>query len=96
MIGTKCECHGLYQHRIFAHVYLVVDYPSPILAQMDPPSLAKPKHLVPYPNCFLCCESCQLGKHSCSLFPRSVLNKALSRFALVHLITDYPQSSWLF
>jgi len=30
------------------------------------------------------CESCQLGKHSCNSFPRSVTHDALSPFALVH------------
>ena len=30
------------------------------------------------------CESCQLGKHNCSSFPRSVAHSASSPFALVH------------
>jgi len=30
------------------------------------------------------CESFQLRKHSCSLFPSSVSQRALSHFALVH------------
>jgi len=32
----------------------------------------------------LVCESCQLGKHSCNSFPRSVSHKASSPFALFH------------
>ena len=30
------------------------------------------------------CESCQLGKHSCTSFPHSVTCDALSPFTLVH------------
>nr|KYP37334.1 Retrovirus-related Pol polyprotein from transposon TNT 1-94 [Cajanus cajan] len=86
MIDIGCESHGLYHLRTSAPVSLVTDSPSLIHAQLGHPSLAKLQHLVPRLSklSHLSCESCQLGKHSRSSFSRSVLNRALSPFALVH------------
>jgi len=35
-------------------------------------------------TCYESCESCQLRKHSSTPFPKSVSNRALSPFILVH------------
>ena len=39
---------------------------------------------LPYRSYLIWCESCQLGKHSRTSFPRSVTRDASSPFALVH------------
>nr|KYP47699.1 Retrovirus-related Pol polyprotein from transposon TNT 1-94 [Cajanus cajan]KYP65370.1 Retrovirus-related Pol polyprotein from transposon TNT 1-94 [Cajanus cajan] len=86
MIGIGCESHGLYHLRTSAPAGLVVDSPSLIHAQLSHPSLAKLQHLVSHLSklSHLSCESCQLGKYSHNSFSRSVPNRALSLFALVH------------
>ena len=63
-----------------------MDSPSLIHARLGRPSLAKMQQLVPSLSnvSTLSCESCQLGKHIRSSFPRSVSQRASSPFALVH------------
>jgi len=63
-----------------------MESPSLLHAQLGHPSLAKLQQLVPaLPKLSrLMCESCQLGKDSCTSFPRSITRDASSPFALVH------------
>ncbi|XP_052725874.1 retrovirus-related Pol polyprotein from transposon TNT 1-94 isoform X3 [Vigna angularis] len=86
MIGTGCESHGLYHLRPSPHVGVVMESPSLLHAQFGHPSLAKLQQLVPRLSTLssLSCESCQLGKHTRSSFPRSVSQRASSPFSLVH------------
>ncbi|WVY93382.1 hypothetical protein V8G54_032470 [Vigna mungo] len=86
MIGTGCESHGLYLLRPSAHVGVIMKSPSLLHAQLGHPSLAKLQQLVPSLSKLsnLSCESCQLGKHTRSSFPRSVSQRATSPFSLVH------------
>jgi len=86
VIGTGYESHGLYHLRPSTHVGAVMESPSLIHAQLGHPSLAKLQQLVPALSKLsrLDCESCQLGKHTRTSFPRSVTRDASSPFALVH------------
>ena len=80
MIGTGYESHGLYHLRPSTYVGAVMESPSLIHAQLGHPSLAKLQQLVPALSKLsrLDCESCQLGKHTRTSFPRSVTRDASS------------------
>jgi len=87
MIGIKSESHDLYQLRTFAYVSLMKDFPSLIHTLLNHPNFAKLQHLVPcLSKLSTLCESCQLEKHSCSYFPKSISSRALSSFTLIHSI----------
>ena len=83
VIGTLYESYGLYHLRPSTHVGAVMESPSLIHAQLGHPSLTKLQQLVPALSKLsrLDCESCQLGKHSRTSFPRSVTRDASSPFA---------------
>jgi len=63
-----------------------MDSRSLIHAQLGHCSFAKMQHLVPSLSNLssLSCKSCQLGKHINKSFPSTIIQRALSPFALVH------------
>ncbi|PHU09303.1 Endoribonuclease Dicer -like protein 3 [Capsicum chinense] len=87
-IGVGHESQNLY-HLTSSNSFTacsVTDLPDLIHKRLGYPSLSKLQKMVPSLSSLstLDCESCQLGKHTHSTFPRSVKSRSKSIFLLVH------------
>lgn len=89
MIGVGRESHGLYYLQPSSSVSWATAASSPKLPheRFGHPSLPKLNYIVPSLEKLktLDCESCQLGKHVRSSFPRETENSSDSPFCCIHL-----------
>lgn len=88
MIGKGHESQGLYLLSIpTPHVAFTFVVSSELLhSQLGHPSLLKLHKMVPSlsSSSLVECESCQLGKHTRTSFPKRVNNRATAMFDIVH------------
>jgi len=88
MIGVGRESQGLYHlsQPPASIACTVTESPTLLHNRLGHPSVLKLQKMVPGFSKLssLNCESCQLGKHSRSSFPKRVNNRATSPFELVH------------
>ncbi|KAF3633189.1 Omega-amidase NIT2 [Capsicum annuum] len=87
-IGIGHESQGLY-HLTSSNSFTAcsaTDSPDLINKRLGHPSLSKLQKMVPSLSSLstLDCESCQLGKHTCAIFSRSIESRLESIFSLVH------------
>nr|KYP45103.1 Retrovirus-related Pol polyprotein from transposon TNT 1-94 [Cajanus cajan] len=86
-IGVGYESHGLYYlQSSTSTICASVESPSLIHRRLGHPSLNKLKKMVPHLSRLesLECESCQLGKHVRTSFPKSIKSRAVSPFDVIH------------
>ena len=87
-IGIGRKSQGLYHLTSKSSPAVCVSINAPLLihSRLGHPSLSKFQKMVTHFSTLssLACESCQLGKHNCVLFPKRLNNRAKSLFELVH------------
>ena len=88
-IGIGHESQGLFHlsSPLCSTACTSTEAPLLLHSRLGHPSLSKFRKLVPHFSSLssLECESCQLGKHTCVLFPKRLDTRTKSYFELVHI-----------
>jgi len=86
MIGEGHESRGLYYLGSSPSISCVASSPKLLHDRLGHPHLTKLKKMVPELNSLqtLECESCQLGKHVRSSFPKHSESRCDSVFSIIH------------